>query len=109
MITRTLILTLSLAAAGAPAVAAETETVVANVRTDDLNLTRTAGRERLDLRIRNAVRRACNSAHRGAADRADEAACVATALADADHKAARAIARAQDGTQLALLIVETSR
>lgn len=106
MMTRTLILALSLTTVAAPAVAAETETMTATVRTDDINLTRASGRDQLDLRIRNAVRRACQSGHRGAAESARQAACVASVMADADRQVA---ARSQGGTQLALLMVDAAR
>jgi len=108
MMTRTLILALSLTTV-VPAVAAETETMTATVRTDDINLTRASGRDQLDLRIRNAVRGACQSGHRGAAESGRQAACIASAMADAERQAGRAVARAQGGTQLALLMVEAAR
>ena len=109
MITRTLILALSLTTAAVPAAAAETESTTATVRVDDLDLTKAGDRDRLDRRINNAARRACRPDRRGAAESARQTACIATALADAERQAGRAIARAQGGTQLALLMGETAR
>lgn len=107
MITRTLILALSLTAAAVPAAA--TESTTAMVRVDDLDLTKANDRDRLDRRINNAARRACRPDRRGAAESVSQAACIATALADAGHQAGRAIARAQGRTQLALLMIDTAR
>ena len=59
MMTRTLILALSLTAAAAPVMAAETGNPAVEVRIDDLNLTRTADRERLDTRLKSAARSLC--------------------------------------------------
>lgn len=50
MLTRTMILALSLTIGSLPAVAAES--AAATVRVDDLDLTRATDRERLDVRLR---------------------------------------------------------
>ncbi len=106
MMTRTLILALSLTAA-APALAAEAETV--QVRVADLDLSSEKGQQRLETRVKNAARDLCSTGAAGAAERAREAQCVADALAAAKPQADRAIARAESGTQLALLMVRTAR
>lgn len=108
MMTRTLILALSLTAASVPA-AAQTESVTSVVRTDDLNLTRAADRERLDTRIQTTARRACQTGLRGAAESARYSQCVSAALASAEPQVTRAVAQAQGGTQLALLMLRTDR
>jgi UrcA family protein len=109
MTTRTLILALSLTIAATPAMAADTEKVAA-VRIDDLNLTRAADRERLDIRVKSAARSVCRSGIRGLADMTRQSECVAAAIARAEPQAERAIARAADGgTQLALLMVDAAR
>ncbi|MGR4893285.1 UrcA family protein [Sphingopyxis sp. LARHCG72] len=108
MMTRTLILALSLTVATAPA-AAQTEGTTAAVSTAGLDLTRAADRERLDTRVKSAARRLCRSGLRGTAENARQSACVAAALANAAPQAERAIAQAQGGTQLALLMVEAAR
>ena len=108
MMTRTLILALSLSVAAVPA-AAQTDVPTAAVSTSDLDLTRAADRERLDTRLKSAARRLCRSGLRSTAENAREPACIAAALANAAPQAERAIAQAQSGTQLALLMVETAR
>ena len=108
MMTRTLILALSLTAAAAPA-AAQTEGATAAVSTHDLDLTRATDRDRLDTRLKSAARRLCQSGLRGTAENARQSACMAAALASAAPQAERAIAQAQGGTQLALLMVEAAR
>lgn len=108
MMTRTLTLALSLTVATVPA-AAQTEGATAAVSTAGLDLTRTADRERLDTRVKSAARRLCRSGLRGTAENARQSACVAAALANAAPQAERAIAQAQGGTQLALLMVEAAR
>jgi hypothetical protein len=52
MMTRTLILALSLTIAATPAIASESEHKTAAIRIDDLNLTRATERERLDVRVK---------------------------------------------------------
>lgn len=108
MMTRTLILALSLTVATVPATA-QTEGATAAVSTAGLDLTRAADRERLDTRVKSAARRLCRSGLRGTAENARQSACVAAALANATPQAERAIAQAQGGTQLALLMVEAAR
>jgi UrcA family protein len=108
MMTRTLILALSLTVATVPA-AAQTEGATAAVSTAGLDLTRAADRERLDTRVKSTARRLCRSGLRGTAENARQSACVAAALANAAPQAERAIAQAQGGTQLALLMVEAAR
>ena len=108
MMTRTLILALSLTVAAVPA-AAQTEGATAAVSTHDLDLTRATDRDRLDTRLKSAARRLCQSGLRGIAENARQSACVADALANAEPKAEQAIAQAQGGTQLALLMVEAAR
>lgn len=107
MMTRTLILALSLTTAPAMAVANENRAV--EVRIDDLNLTRTADRERLDTRLKSAARSVCRTGLRGAAETARQSACVSNALSSVELQAKQAIARAQSGTQLALLMVDAAR
>lgn len=108
MMTRTLILALSLTVAAVPA-AAQTEGATAAVSTNDLDLTRAADRDRLDTRIKSAARRLCQTGLRGTAEDARKSACIAAALADAEPQADRAIAQARGGTQLALLMVKADR
>jgi UrcA family protein len=108
MMTRAMILALSLTVAGVPA-AAQTESTAAAVRIDDLNLTRAIDRERLDLRLKSAARSVCHAGLRGTAENARKSKCVSTALKQAAPQADRAIAQAQDGTQLALLMIKTAR
>lgn len=109
MMTRTLILALSLTVAATPAAAAETDTPSIEVRIDNLDLTQAADRDRLDTRLKSAARRLCRSGLRGLAENARQTACVADVLAHSEPQADRAIARAQDGTQLALLMVKAPR
>jgi UrcA family protein len=109
MMTRTLILALSLTIAATPAIASESEHKTAAIRIDDLNLTRATDRERLDVRVKSAARSICRSGARGLAAMTRQSECVAEAVARAEPQAERAIARAQDGTQLALLIVDAAR
>ncbi|WP_332820236.1 UrcA family protein [Sphingopyxis sp.] len=109
MLTRTMILALSLTIGGLPAVAAETESASATVRVDDLDLTRATDRERLDVRLKNAARRVCHSGLRGLTEATRTSLCVSAALAHAEPQAARAIAQAQGGTRLALLMVQAAR
>ena len=109
MMTRTLTLALSLAATATPAVAAESENATVEVRIDDLDLTRTADRERLDTRIKTAARSVCRSGRRGAAEWAHQSACTSSAIEKAGLQAERAVAQAQNGTQLALLMIDTAR
>ena len=108
MMTRTLILALSLTVATVPA-AAQTEGATAAVSTAGLDLTQAVDRERLDTRVKSAARRLCRSGLRGTAENARQSACMAAALASAAPQAERAIAQAQGGTQLALLMVEAAR
>ncbi|WP_422060883.1 UrcA family protein [Sphingopyxis sp.] len=108
MMTRTLILALSLTAAAVPATA-QTESATAVVRIDNLDLTRPADRERLDARLKSAARAVCYSGLRGTAETGRTAVCVSAALAQAEPQAKRAIVQAQGGTQLALLMVKTGR
>ncbi|MGH6633595.1 UrcA family protein [Sphingopyxis sp.] len=108
MMTRTLILALSLTVAAVPA-AAQTEGATAAVNTNDLDLTHAADRARLDMRLKNAARRVCQSGLRGLAEAARQSACVSATLANAAPQTERAIAQAQSGTQLALLMVNIAR
>ena len=108
MMTRTLILALSLTVATVPA-AAQTEGATAAVSTAGLDLTQAADRGRLDTRLKSAARRLCQSGLRGTAENARQSACIAAALANAAPQAEQAIAQAQGGTQLALLMVEAAR
>lgn len=109
MMTRTLILALSLTVAATPAMAAETGNKAAAVRIDDLDLTHAADRGRLDVRLKSAARSVCYSGLRGTAEMTRRSECIATAIAHAAPQAERAIAQAQAGTQLALLIVDAPR
>lgn len=108
MMTRTLILALSLSATVVPA-AAWAEDKTATVRIDDLDLTRAADRERLDTRLKSAARSVCQAAARGAAENSRRAACVSDALAQAEPQTRSAIAQAEHGTQLALLMIGIAR
>lgn len=109
MMTRTLILALSLTVAAVPAMAAETGNPAVEVRIDDLNLTHTADRERLDTRLKSAARSVCRTGLRGAAENARQSACLADILANVAPQTRQAIARAQNGTQLALLMLDAAR
>jgi UrcA family protein len=106
MMTRTLILALSLTAA-APALAAEAPT--AEVRIADLDLSTARDQQRLATRVKSAARTLCRTGIGGTAERARETQCIAGALAAAKPQADRAIARAEGGTQLALLMLERAR
>lgn len=108
MMTRTLILALSLTIAAAPA-AAQTDDASIAVNINDLDLTRATDRDRLDSRLKSAARRLCQTAARGTAEQARQSACMTAALAQAAPQADRAIAQAQSGTQLALLMLPTAR
>ncbi|KQZ76447.1 hypothetical protein ASE06_07480 [Sphingopyxis sp. Root214] len=108
MMARTLILALSFTAAAIPA-AAHAEDRRAAVRTDDLNLSRATDRDRLDTRLKSAARAVCNTGARGAAENSRRAACISAALAQTEPRTKRAIARAQGGTQLALLMIGAPR
>ncbi len=108
MMTRTLILALSLTAA-APVMAAGTGNPTVEVRIDDLDLTRAADRERLDTRLKSAARSVCRTGLRGAAENARQSACLAGVLANVEPQTRQAIARAQGGTQLALLMISAAR
>lgn len=108
MMTRTLILALSLTAAAVPA-AAQAEDKAAAVRIDNLDLTHARDRDELDARLKSAARSVCQTGLRGTAETSRAAACVTAALAQAEPQAKRAIAQAQSGTQLALLMVSTAR
>lgn len=108
MMTRTLILALSLTAVTMPA-AAQAEDKVATVRIGDLDLNRANDRDRLDTRLKNAARSVCNTGLRGTAENSRRAACISAALAQAEPQAKRAIAQAQGGTQLALLMLSNAR
>lgn len=107
MMTRTLILALSLTVAGAPALAAEQPT--AEVRIADLDLSAAQGQQRLETRVKSAARSLCNNGARGVAEMARQSQCIADVLASAKPQADRAIARAEGGTQLALLMVRAAR
>lgn len=108
MMTRTLILALSLTVVAMP-VAAQAEEKAATVRIDNLDLTRATDRDRLDSRLKSAARSVCNTGLRGTAENSRRAACVSAALAEAEPQAARAIAQAQGGTRLALLMIGAAR
>ena len=108
MMTRTLILALSLTVATVPA-AAHAEDKAATVRIDDLNLSRATDRDRLDVRLKSAARSVCTTGLRGTAANGRQTACIAAALAKAEPQAAHAIAEAQHDTQLALLMIGTAR
>lgn len=106
MMTRSLTLALSLAISAMPA-AAQTGSKAAEVHVDDLDLTQATDRERLDFRLKTAARSVCYTGLLGAAERARLSGCISGTLARAKPHAARAIAQAQGGTQLALLMVQT--
>lgn len=108
MMTRTLILALSLTAVAVP-VAAQAKDETTAVRINDLDLSRTTDRDRLNMRLKSAARSLCGTGVRGVAENGRRAACVSAALAEAEPHAQRAIAQAQGGTQLALLMVSTAR
>ena len=104
-----LTLPLSPPAAATPARAAETGNPAVEVRIDDLNLTRATDRQRLDTRLKSAARSVCRTGLRGAAENARQSACLADVLANVGPQTRRAIARAQNGTQLALLMLDAAR
>ncbi|SEH11399.1 UrcA family protein [Sphingopyxis sp. YR583] len=106
--TRTLSLALSLTAIAMPAAAQAEETATA-VRIDNLDLTRAGDRGKLDARLKSAARKICDNGVRGAAENSRRAACVSAALTQVEPQAQRAIAQAQGGTRLALLMVRTAR
>jgi UrcA family protein len=106
MMTRTLILALSLTAA-APALAAEAPT--AEVRIADLDLSTAQGQQRLETRVKSAARDLCATGERGVAAMTRQSECIADVMASAKPQADRAIARAEGGTQLALLMVRAAR
>lgn len=108
MMTRTLILALSLTAVAMPA-AAQAEDKAVAVRIDNLDLSRAADRDQLDTRLKSAARSVCNTGLRGTAENSRRAACVSAALAQVEPQAKRAIAQAQGGTQLALLMISAAR
>lgn len=110
MMTRTLILALSLTIAATPAMAGPViENTITTVRTNDLNLTHAADRERLDARLKSAANRICSTNMRGVAEAELRAQCMSAALANAAPQVERAIALAQDGTQLALMTIRAGR
>ncbi|HEY0595893.1 UrcA family protein [Sphingopyxis sp.] len=110
MMTRMLILALSVAVGTAPAIAAPAaESSVAAVRTVDLDLARANDRERLDTRLKNTANRICSSNMRGVAEAELRSQCVSAALAQVRPQVERAIAQAQGGAQLALLMVRPTR
>ena len=108
MMTRTLILALSLTVTALPA-AAQTEVKTAAVQTGDLDLTNAADLQRLDTRLNSAARSVCRTGVRGVAERTRQAECVAATLARTTPQAERAIAGAQGKTQLALLMAHAPR
>ncbi|WP_447931035.1 UrcA family protein [Sphingopyxis fribergensis] len=108
MMTRTLILALSLTAVAMPA-AAHAEDKSAAVRIDDLDLSRATDRDQLSARLKSAARGVCQTGLRGTAEASRRAVCVAAALAQAEPQAKHAVAQAQGGTQLALLMISATR
>lgn len=110
MTTRMMILALSLGLTGVPALAAPaTDQPSAEVRIGDLDLTTAQGQQRLETRVKSAARSLCGTGTRGLADIERRSRCIAAALSNARPQAERAIARAQDGTRLALLMVHAAR
>ncbi|WP_260583328.1 UrcA family protein [Sphingopyxis sp. PET50] len=107
MMTRSLILALSLAVAGTPAIAAERPT--AEVRIADLDLATAQGQQRLETRVKSAARSLCDTGERGVAAMTRQSQCIAEVLASARPQADQAIARAGGGTRLALLMVRAAR
>ena len=107
MMTRTLILALSLTVAGAPALAAEQST--AEIRIADLDLATAQGQQRLETRVKIAARDLCSTGDRSLAARTLATQCITDVMASAKPQADRAIARAEGGTQLALLMVRAAR
>ena len=107
MMTRTLILALSLTVAGAPAFAAEQQT--AEIRIADLDLSTAQGQQRLETRMKSAARSLCSTGDRGVSAKSLETQCINEVIASAKPQADRAIARAEGGTQLALLMVRAAR
>jgi UrcA family protein len=75
-----------------PAMAGDTEKVSVEVRYDDLNLTSASGRERLETRVRSAVRRICRVGVSKNLEliRAAQT-CATQAMVDADTKMASLI------------------
>lgn len=110
MMTRTMILALSLTIGSAPALAAPAaDHATATIRIDDLRLTSAADQQRLDTRIKSAARSLCGTDRRGTTEMARKSQCIADALASAKPQAERLVAQAQSGTQLALLMVTAAR
>ncbi|MBL8650171.1 MAG: UrcA family protein [Sphingopyxis sp.] len=111
MMTHTLILALSLGLTPAPAIAApDSDTVSVQVRTADLDLTTARDQQRLEQRVTNAARRLCRAGGaRGVAEMAAQAPCIEAALSSARPQADRAIAQANNGTRLALLMIRSPR
>jgi len=110
MMTRTLILALSLGLTTVPAIAApESGTASVQVRTADLDLTTARDQQRLEQRLTNAARRLCGTGARGVAEMAAQAPCIEAAVSSARPQADRAIAQANNGTQLALLMIRSPR
>ncbi|MBJ7441850.1 MAG: UrcA family protein [Sphingopyxis sp.] len=107
MMTRTLILALSLTVAGTPAIASEQPS--AEIRIADLDLATAQGQQRLETRVKSAARHLCNTGARGVAAMTRQTQCIADAMASAKPQAERAIARAEGSTQLALLMVRDAR
>ena len=97
-------LALSCAAAAVMAVSAP---AVAGVKTkpvyyNDLDLSSTAGQQRLQTRVKYAVRQVCGSPRAfGLAEKADLKRCEANAMAKAMPKAEQTIARYKDAKRLA--------
>ena len=106
MMTRSLILALSLTAA-APVLAAEAPT--AEVRIADLDLSTAQGQQRLEIRVKSAARDLCSTGERGVAAMTRQSQCIADVMASAKPQTDRAIARAEGGTQLALLMVRAAQ
>ena len=110
MMIRNTALALSLLLSGTSAIAAPAiDQPTAEIRIGDLDLATAQGQDRLHVRLTHAARNLCRTDSRRLADRVQEQQCVAAALASARTQADRAVARAQDGTQLALLMVSAPR
>lgn len=98
-----ILLSLSVAStlmATAPAIAGEKSRVV---RYSDLDLSSPAGRDRLQLRIKNAVKQVCGSAPAFTSkEREDLKNCETTAYRNASPQSARVIAAYMDKKRIAM-------
>lgn len=90
------------ALATTPAFARQMETVSKEVSYADLDITTTAGRDRLDRRLQAAARTVCNVGRGvGVAAQMDERRCLRTAIGSAREKATLAVLSREGGIRVA--------